>query len=386
MISVGILVPNDTPLENTRVERFTFKQDFMNVISDWLKRWFSDPQAVALLVVLVSGFAIILVFGGYLAPVLASLVLAYLLEAPVSILEDKSVSRRWSSLAMSVALIVGFVLVSFALLPVLMRQASQFMVEIPQLVVQAQAYLMALPERYPSMFTPAQIEEILSALLDDVGSLRKFFVSNSLLVGVGVLYVGIYLILVPLLVFFFLKDKAQIQHWAMSFIPKGNTLLKHVWEEVDRQLANYVRGKFVEILVVWFFSYLIFAFLGLNYAILLSVLVGLSVLVPYLGALAVTFPVVFVAYAQWGLQADFVYVMVAYGILQALDGNILVPLLFSEAVDLHPVAIISAVLFFGGLWGFWGVFFAIPLATLVNAVLRAWPATARHMQAADPQS
>lgn len=347
----------------------------MNVILDWLKRWFSDPQAVALLMVLVSGLAIVLVFGGYLAPVIAAVVLAYLLEAPVSTMEKYSVPRHWTSLAMAVALIVGFVLVSFALLPVLMRQASQFMVEIPQLVGQAQAYLMALPERYPTMFTPAQIEEILSALLEDVGSLRKFFVSNSLLVGVGLLYIGIYLVLVPLLVFFFLKDKAQIQRWARGFLPHSNALLQHVWEEVDRQLANYVRGKFVEILVVWFCSYLTFAALGLNYAMLLSVLVGLSVLVPYLGALAVTVPVLFVAYAQWGLQADFVYVLIAYGVLQALDGNVLVPLLFSEAVDLHPVAIITAVLFFGGLWGFWGVFFAIPLATLVNAVLRAWPSS-----------
>jgi putative permease len=65
--------------------------------------------------------------------------------------------------------------------------------------------------------------------------------------------------------------------------------------------------------------------------------------------------------------------MLAYGVIQALDGNVLVPLLFSEAVNLHPVAIIVAVLFFGGLWGVWGVFFAIPLATLVKAVLYAWP-------------
>jgi putative permease len=56
-----------------------------------------------------------------------------------------------------------------------------------------------------------------------------------------------------------------------------------------------------------------------------------------------------------------------------LDGNVLVPLLFSEVVDLHPIAIIAAVLVFGGLWGFWGVFFAIPLATVVQSILKAWP-------------
>jgi putative permease len=67
------------------------------------------------------------------------------------------------------------------------------------------------------------------------------------------------------------------------------------------------------------------------------------------------------------------WVTLAYIVLQQLDGNVLVPILFSGINRLHPVAIISAVLVFGGLWGFWGVFFAIPLAALVQAVIQAWP-------------
>ena len=69
------------------------------------------------------------------------------------------------------------------------------------------------------------------------------------------------------------------------------------------------------------------------------------------------------------------WLIAAYLVIQALDGNVLVPLLFSEVVNLHPVAIIVAILVFGGVWGFWGVFFAIPLATLVNAIVRAWPSS-----------
>ena len=112
---------------------------------------------------------------------------------------------------------------------------------------------------------------------------------------------------------------------------------------------------------------------GLNYPLLLSVAVGISVLVPYVGAVIVTIPVALVAVFQFGDQSTFWYIMVAYVISQLLDGNLLVPLLFSEAVNLHPLTIIVAVLIFGGLWGFWGVFFAIPLATLVKAVINAWP-------------
>ena len=70
--------------------------------------------------------------------------------------------------------------------------------------------------------------------------------------------------------------------------------------------------------------------------------------------------------------------MAIYVFIQILDGNVLVPLLFSEAVNLHPVAILLAVIFFGGIWGVPGVFFAIPLATLIKAAINAWPSPSEN--------
>jgi len=189
----------------------------------------------------------------------------------------------------------------------------------------------------------------------------------------SLIVIVVYLILVPIMVFFFLKDHQLIVNYVTSFLPDKRKVLQTVWYEVDEQIGNYVRGKVAEVFIVGIVTYITFYFLHLQYAMLLSVLVGLSVLVPYVGAVVVTIPVVIVAFFQWGLETQFVYVLIAYGIIQAIDGNVLVPLLFSEAVNLHPVAIIIAILVFGGLWGFWGVFFAIPLATLVKALLVAWP-------------
>jgi putative permease len=174
-------------------------------------------------------------------------------------------------------------------------------------------------------------------------------------------------------VFFFLKDKERIIGWIIAYLPRDRELTTQVWREVNIQIGNYVRGKIWEILIVGVVSYVTFALMGLQYAVLLATLVGLSVIIPYIGAAAVTVPIAAIAYFQWGWSADFWYVLVAYGVIQALDANVLVPLLFSEVVDLHPVAIILAVLVFGGIWGFWGIFFAIPLATLVQAVLISWP-------------
>ena len=142
---------------------------------------------------------------------------------------------------------------------------------------------------------------------------------------------------------------------------------------MDLQLSNYVSGKLIEILIVGSVSYLVFAYVGLPYAVLLSLLVGLSVIIPLFGAILVTIPVLLVGLYEWGLTEQFYWLVGLYILIQILDGNILVPILFSDRNNLHPVFIIIAILFFGGIWGFWGLFFAIPLATFIKAIANSWP-------------
>lgn len=345
----------------------------MRLITDWFKRTFSDPQVVFLILVLAIGFAIVLTMGNMLMPVLASVVIAYLLEGLVVVLEDRGVPRLVAVVMVFITFMLFVTLILFGLLPLLSRQVTELVQQLPAIIGAGQNALMALPERFPEVISPQQAEEILDAIRREMASWGQDVLTVSLSSVVGVLTIIVYLVLMPMLVFFFLKDKDLIMRWLGSFMPGERGLANQVWREVDRQIANYVRGKFWEIIIVWAATWLAFTLFGLQYAMLLAVLVGLSVVIPYVGATVVTFPVVMVAWFQWGWGQDFIWVTVAYLVIQALDGNVLVPLLFGEVVSLHPIAIIVAILVFGGLWGFWGVFFAIPLATLVNAVLRAWP-------------
>jgi putative permease len=347
----------------------------MRLITDWFKRTFSDPQVVVLTLVLVIGFAVVLVLGDMLAPALASLVIAYLLEGIVGFLERRHFPRLAAVLVVFVAFVLAFVLVIFGLLPLLSRQVTQLVQQLPAMIGQGQHLLMQLPEKYPELVTVAQVQDAIGMLRRELASMGQSLLSLSLSSVVGIITIVVYLILVPLLVFFFLKDKRLILDWMLQFLPSERRITSRVWLDVDSQIANYVRGKFWEIIIVGSVSYATFTAFGLDYALLLAVLVGLSVVVPYVGAAVVTIPVVLIAWFQWGWGPSFIWLAVAYLIIQALDGNVLVPLLFSEVVALHPVAIIIAILVFGGLWGFWGVFFAIPLATLVKAVLSAWPKT-----------
>ncbi len=345
----------------------------MRLITDWFKRTFSDPQIVFLILVLMVGFAVVLTMGDMLAPVLASVVLAYLLDGLVQLLEDYGLPRWLASTIVFIAFMAFVTLILFGLMPLLSLQVTQLVQQLPNIISESQKALMTLPERYPEVVSPAQAQELLDTARREIILFAQGVLSVSISSVVGVLTIVVYLVLMPMLVFFFLKDKHTILAWFGAFLPRDRGLANRVWFEVDRQITNYMIGKFWEIVIVWATSFVVFWIFGLQYAMLLSVLVGISVLIPYVGATVVTAPVLLIAWFQWGWGPDFIWLTIVYFIIHAIDGNVLVPLLFGEAVSLHPVAIIVAILVFGGLWGFWGIFFAIPLATLVNAILRSWP-------------
>jgi putative permease len=345
----------------------------MNAILAWLRQQLADPQIVALtLIVLVVALSVWL-FGQMLAPLLASLVIAYLLDSIATRLRERGVPHLAAVMLVFMLFLAILWVCFFWLLPLLTRQMAQLFQQIPFMVAEVQQALLRLPQRYPAYVSEQQVREVFAGFNSELIRFGQRLLSFSVASLMTLITIVVYLVLVPILVFFLLKDKHLIVDWMSTFLPKDRRLTHEVWVEVDRQIGNYVQGKLVEILIVAVCTWIVFRLLGLQYAVLLAALTGVSVLIPYVGAIVVAVPVGLVAYFQFGLAPPFYYVMIAYTAIQFIDGNLLVPILFSEVVNLHPVAIIAAILFFGGLWGFWGIFFAIPLATVIQAILRAWP-------------
>ncbi|GHA97785.1 AI-2E family transporter [Shewanella indica] len=343
-------------------------------LSRWYQARFSDPQALTLLFILL-GIALTIYFaGGLLMPLLVALVLAFLLEWPVAQMARIGVSRTAAASLVLVLFIGLMILLSFGLIPSIWRQGAALLSDLPNMLDKGIILLQEQAQQYPQFISTDQLDTMVSELKKLLDTQHLLDIATQLLgYSASLLVLMVYAILVPLLVFFFLKDKDELIRGSKRFFPSNRDLARKVWFEMNQQIFNYIRGKVIEIVIVGVVSYVFFALMDLRYAALLGVLTGLSVLIPYVGATLVTLPIALVAFFQWGVSPEFGYLMLGYGIIQALDGNLLVPLLFSDAVDLHPVIIIAAVLVFGGLWGVWGVFFAIPLASLVKAVLNAWP-------------
>jgi putative permease len=343
------------------------------ILQQWYHRHFTDPQTVIFAFILIAGGLLVFVLHAHLLPILVAIIIAYLAEGLVAWLDRVNLGRTVAASIVTALMITAILLTFFVLLPLLSKQITELFREMPNMLGKGQQLLLQLPDKYPDYVSAEQIEEVLTLARTELTSMGQRVVSISLSSVVGAITFLVYMILLPLMVFFFLKDKVIILSWLANFLPEERRLLRTVWAELDIKIASYVRGKVIEVLIIWVASYVAFALMGLNYAMLLSLAVGLSVIIPYVGATVVTIPVALIAFFQWGFTSEFGWLMVIYGFIQFLDGNLLVPLLFSEVVNLHPVAIIVAVVFFGSLWGVWGVFFAIPLATLIQAILKAWP-------------
>ena len=345
------------------------------VLTNWMNRYLGDEEAVLLLLLLLAALLALLALGDVLAPFLVALVVAFLLQGGVTRLRNRKMPHLAAVITVFTLWVGAFFAMAVFLVPLIGRQATNLVAEIPGMLSQWRETLLLLPQKYPELITEQQLGDLTSYASVETAQFAERLLTFSVSSFPNLVAVLVYSILVPLLIFFMLKDKDELLAMLSSMLPSKRPVMRRIGLEMNEQMANYVRGKAIEIVLVGLATYLAFVIMGLEYAALLALLVGLSVVIPYIGAAVVTIPVAMVAYFQWGWTAPFFWLLFVYGIIQALDGNVLVPLLFSEAVNLHPIAIILAVLVFGGLWGFWGVFFAIPLATLVKAIYNAWPRT-----------
>jgi putative permease len=342
-------------------------------INNLFRKIFSNEETLVFGMLLTAAFLILFFLGNILTPFLISIIFAYLLVGMQKRLEDYGLNS-------TIALIVTFsffLLLGIALMvwlgPLVYQQLQSLILEIPKWVNAFMIFAQNVPEKYPDLVSSDQITAFLQSLSGQITAISQDFLKASIAGIQNTVTIAINLVLLPILVFFFLFDRESIISDFLNILPRERAMLKKVWVEMDGQLSNYARGKAIEIVIVGSAAAIIFMYFGLEYIALLSVLVGFSVLIPFLGAFIVTLPVAAVGLLQFGLSFDFWLLMGAYLVLQILDGYLLVPILFSDAVKLHPVVIMLAVFVFGGMFGFWGVFFAIPIATLIKAIWNSWP-------------
>ena len=342
-------------------------------INTLLNKIFSNEESVIFSLLIFAFLIVLYFFGGLLTPFIISLIFAYLLIGLTKNLIKYGLTELVSLIISYVIFLLSGIGFLVWLIPLIFQQTQAFFIEVPVWLNNFRSFIENLSQSNQELVSSDQISSFFTEFIGRLSSISQGVLDASISGIQDTLVFSIYLIMIPVLVFFFLFDKERIVRGFLMLLPKKRAMLSEVWIEMDDQLSNYVWGKGVEILIVGFVAAVIFGTMGLNYTALLSIIVGVSVLIPYVGAFLATIPVVVVAFLQFGIGFDLYMIVGLYLLLQALDGYLLVPILFSDAVKLHPVVIMLAVFVFGGIFGFWGAFFSIPLATFIKAVWNSWP-------------
>ena len=343
---------------------------------EWYDSHLTDPNQVALALIILFITLVTYILLATVAPILVAIILAYMLEGIVHrFTVNNRISRNTVVLFVYLSFLAVSMIILFLIFPLMIEQLTLFIKSLPSILEKGKTFLLSFTSADKGLITANQLTNIFSALNTEITMMSGSIVSYSLSSAGSIIEIIIYMLIVPILIFFLLFDKKDINAWFKKFFPEKLDLSKKAYAELDLKIGNYIRCKFIEIIIVWIASTLLFTILGLNYSLILGFLCGISVIIPYVGAIAVTIPILFVGYFQWGTSSEFWYIVLAHILIQVLDGNVVVPVLFSDAVNLHPLAILVSILFFGTIWGIWGVFFAIPLAVLVNTLLNIWPKT-----------
>ncbi len=230
-----------------------------------------------------------------------------------------------------------------------------------------------LPESYQNIITVDQIKDAVHYLEVQTKGFLSHIVKNQLApLFMDTISFLVYLVIVPIFAFYMLKDKDRLLKLAGHYLSPYEEVSKF-WQEIRRLISEYLNGNLIHIIIVTSINAIALWLLGLNYALLLGIGVGLSVLIPYVGMIVVTIPIAVIGFMQFGLSSDLMWLFGIYVAIQLIDAYVITPMLFSEKLDMDAFSILVAIFVFGGIWGFWGIVLAIPLATFVKTVFNFWP-------------
>jgi predicted PurR-regulated permease PerM len=312
--------------------------------------------------------------GPILTPFLIGGMLAYVGSPAVSWLEKKRVPRTVGALlVMLVAfvLVLGLVLV---LAPLIHNEFSQLAKRLPALAVGLYAQLAPWLDDKFGIQVQFDLETIKQLVADNLNSAQA--VSLKVLGGLkagGMLLITVLinLVLIPVVMFYLLRDWGALVHRMDEMTPRRwLKTVRTVASEIDTVLGEFLRGQLsvMAVLAVYYAVGLTLA--GLQFALPIGILTGLLVFVPYVGFGLGLILGVLAALLQWNGLPGFAAVLAVYGIGQLLEGYVLIPWLVGDRIGLHPVMVIFALLAFGQLFGFAGVLLALPVSAALLVGLR----------------
>ncbi len=335
------------------------------------------------------GLVFALLLGGYFVYSITGVVLAFLLtilfsiilSAPVNYLYRRGLGRTWGTLAVIAALIVALWVFGLAIVPAVEAQSAQFVTAFPTLLQEA----VDLFNRVQGFFGLGARVSLNGESFSELGRQVLTGGAVSTAAGVGLTVataVSLGLVVLIATIYMVIRPEPWVEGFVSLFPAGWRQRTREVLFELYHTVQRWFLGQLAAMTFIGVFWAISLSIIGVPFALLLGIFSGLISFIPYLGAtISVVLPMLLALISD---PFTVVYVIVAFVIIQQIEGNILQPVLMSRAVDLHPALVIFAILTTGTLFGIVGVFVAVPLVAVVQVLVRELWVTRMDEVGTDP--
>jgi predicted PurR-regulated permease PerM len=327
----------------------------------------------------IAGTAIVIAallhwLGPILTPFLIGATLAYFGSPLVTWTQRHRVPRAVGTLLVIVLILLLLLALMLVLIPLVESEAMQLTRRLPELATDLYNQVAPwLREKFgiELQFDIASLKRIIADNLAGAQTVTLKLLSSIKAGGTVLLGIVINLALIPVVMFYLLRDWNRIVARVDDLLPRRwLPRVRTIAREIDRVLAEFLRGQLMVMGVLALYYSVGLALAGLQFALPIGILTGLLVFIPYVGFGVGLILGVLAALLQWSGLSGFVAVLAVYGIGQLLENYVLVPFLVGDRIGLHPLAVIFALLAFGQLFGFAGVLLALPLSAALLVGLR----------------
>ncbi len=305
-----------------------------------------------------------------LTPFVVSFIFAYLLQPAIDNNAKRlNIPRAWITSTIFTWFIGLIILGATILLPIIYNQIWSFIHKIPKYKKHLEIGVENLTSKFDNIDPEItnKITDAVQNVLNNILSVVALAANNLWGYTLATINFFTIIFLVPIILYYFLRDWPQIIEEFEKLLPiRGKSKIRVIFTEINELLSAYIRGQLNICLILSIYYALGLTFIGVELALLLGIITGFMIIIPFIGVLIPFCLAMLSCYFSYGLTEPLLYVIILFTVGYLIESYILTPKIIGGRIGLHPVWIIFAVFAIGSLFGFVGIIFAIPIAGIIK--------------------
>ena len=323
--------------------------------------------------ILFTIFGILYAVSDILAPFVISFIFAYILQPAIKTNCNKfGIRRSTATIAVFTIFLSAFIILIVLVAPIIYNQFLVFIDKIPQYKNNFDAIIESWSKQINNIdpVIANKLSDSAQNLVNNILSLFSYFADHVWKYTLATINFFTVIALVPILLFYFLRDWPQIVRTVERLFPlKGKSKAGEIIFSINELLSAYVRGQLNICMILTVYYVIGLSIIGIDLALLLGIFSGFLIVIPFIGTVISFLLVLTSCYFSFGAGREFIYVLILFAVGHIIESYVLTPKIIGNKIGLHPVWVMFSVFAAANLFGLIGIFFALPAAGIIKICL-----------------